>query len=85
MKRWHEWKDWRIIEILDRMERYNGTGYRRHHPDVPSPYLWSGAQHYKQGKYVADGKWSDTAVSKQVGGAVLLKLILEEIGIEVSD
>lgn len=85
MKRWHEWKDWRIIEILDRMERYNGTGYRRHHPDVPSPYLWSGSQHYKQGKYVADGKWSDTAVSKQVGGAVLLKLILEEIGIEVFD
>ncbi|MBC3808803.1 hypothetical protein H8K52_15785 [Undibacterium seohonense] len=33
--------------------------------------------HYKSGKYVADGTWSDTAVSKQCGSAVLLRRMAE--------
>jgi peptidoglycan hydrolase-like protein with peptidoglycan-binding domain len=40
---------------------------------VPSPYLWSFSNHYTRGKYVADGRFSPTAVSQQVGAAVLLK------------
>lgn len=57
--------------MLDFLERYNGLGYRR--KGVPSPYLWSGSQHYTSGKYVADGKYSSTAVSKQIGAALIIK------------
>jgi len=68
-------KSWLFDEInwgdpsscLYAAERYNGMGYRLYHPDTLSPYLWSGTSHYSKGKYVADGKWSDTAVSSQVG------------------
>ena len=59
--------------MLYTIERYNGTGYLRYHKNVPTPYLWSGSQHYVKGKYVSDGKWSSSAVSKQVGAAVILK------------
>ena len=36
-----KWKDWSIPGTLFKLEGYNGFGYRDHHPDVPSPYLWS--------------------------------------------
>ena len=71
--RMHEWCDWSIPGTLYCLEQYNGFGYRVHHPDVLSPYLWSFSNHYTRGKYVADGRWSKTAVSQQCGGAVLLK------------
>ena len=58
---------------LFQLEGYNGFGYRDHHPTVPSPYLWSFSNHYTRGKYVADGRFSPTAVSQQCGAAVLLK------------
>jgi lysozyme family protein len=45
--------DWSIDNILERLERYNGYGYRN--KGVPSPYLWSWSNAYKSGKYVADG------------------------------
>jgi lysozyme family protein len=67
------WKDWSLPGTLYKLEGYNGFGYRDHHPKVPSPYLWSFSNHYTKGKYVADGKFSPTAVSQQVGAAVLLK------------
>jgi lysozyme family protein len=67
------WKDWSIPGTLYKFEAYNGFGYRDHHPDVPSPYLWSFSNHYTRGKYVADGRFSPTAVSQQCGAAVLLK------------
>ena len=60
--------DWRLTSVLYRLEAYNGWGYRRYHPDVLSPYLWSFSNHYKSGKYVADGRWSDIAVSPAVRG-----------------
>lgn len=63
---------------LKAMEYFNGTGYIKR--NVNSPYLWSGSTHYSQGKYVADGKWSDTAVSQQVGAAVIIK-VLEKRGV----
>ena len=63
---------WTIGNTLDFLERYNGLGYRNYHKDVNSPYIWSGTNHYKKGKYVSDGKWSSSAVSKQVGAFVLL-------------
>jgi lysozyme family protein len=67
------WNDWSAPGTLYQLERYNGFGYRDHHPDVPSPYLWSCSNHYRRGKYVADGRFSPTAVSQQVGAAPLLK------------
>ena len=54
---------------LDRLERYNGLGYRRR--GRPSPYLWSYSGHYDKGKYVADGRFDPDAESKQCGGAAL--------------
>lgn len=69
--------DWSLAGLLYQLERYNGWGYRRYHPHVLSPYLWSGSAHYERGKYVADGRWSETAVSRQVGAAVLLRRLAE--------
>ncbi len=70
--------DWSLPSVLFQLERYNGFGYRRLHPEVLSPYLWSRSNHYTSGKFVADGTWSDTAVSKQVGAAVLLRRLAEK-------
>ena len=67
------WRDWSVPGTLYQLEAYNGFGYRDHHPNVPSPYLWSFSNHYMRGKYVADGRFSPTAVSQQVGAALLLK------------
>lgn len=69
--------DWSLAGTLYRMEGYNGWGYRLYHPHVKSPYLWSFSNHYTGGKYVADGRWSDTARSQQIGGAVLLRRMAE--------
>lgn len=66
------WKDWSLAGTLFNLETYNGVGYRMHHPDVLSPYLWSYSNHYTRGKYVADGRFDPDAVSGQCGGAVLL-------------
>jgi lysozyme family protein len=63
-----------IISVLQHLERYNGLGYRN--KGIYSPYLWSFTNHYIEGKYIADGVWSATAVSKQVGCAAILKELL---------
>ena len=65
--------DWSLSALLYQLESYNGWGYRLYHQHVLSPYLWSFSNHYHSGKYVADGTWSDTAVSGQSGAAVLLR------------
>ncbi len=71
---WHEWS---APGALYQIERYNGWGYRLCHPEVLSPYLWAGSRHYTRGKYFGDHRWSPTAVSGQVGAAVLLKALYE--------
>jgi lysozyme family protein len=76
------WRDWSVAGTLYKLEGYNGWGYRRHHPEVKSPYLWSFSNHYTRGKYVADGTWSATAVSRQCGAAVLLRRLAEKNLIE---
>lgn len=78
LKRLHRWSDWSLAGIAYVLERYNGFGYRSYHPDVPSPYLWSFTTAYTAGKYVADGKWSPTAVSRQCGGMALLRVMFDE-------
>lgn len=77
--------DWSLASVLYHLEAYNGWGYRRYHPEVLSPYLWSFSNQYKSGKYVADGRWSDTAVSQQCGAAVLLRRMVETGLIDFAD
>lgn len=70
-------KDWRLGRLLYELERYNGWGYRLYHPETLSPYLWSFSNHYIGGKYIADGTFSETAVSRQCGAAVLIRRLEE--------
>jgi lysozyme family protein len=66
-------KDWSIGTTLDKLEAYNGLGYRK--KGLPSPYLWAGTDQYTAGKYVADGKFDPKHVDKQLGvAAILMKL-----------
>jgi hypothetical protein len=64
--------------MLFRFEGYNGFGYRRAGVNMASPYLWSFSKHYSRGKFVSDGKFSFTAVSKQCGAAVLSRRSFEK-------
>lgn len=70
-----QWRDWSVPGTLFVFERYNGMGYRNR--GLPSPYLWSFSTHYSKGKFVADGRFSPTAVSEQCGAAVLLRRLVE--------
>ena len=69
----HRVSAWTIERIAYELEKYNGFGYRRFHPGVKSPYLWSYSNHYTAGKYVADGQWSSAAESTQCGAMVLIR------------
>lgn len=66
-------KDWTVTRALYEFERYNGFGYREPERAINSPYLWSGTNHYTKGKFTADHSYSKTAVSKQIGAALLMK------------
>ena len=65
------WDD--IATTLDRIERFNGLGYRR--KGLPSPYLWSGTNHAPAGKFTSDGHFDPTATDAQPGCSGLLKLL----------
>lgn len=68
-----DWK--RVQSALQGIESFNGLGYQNHHPDVPSPYLWSGTSVYRRGKYTGDGHFDAMATDKQLGcAAILLRL-----------
>lgn len=68
---------WDIATTLYQLEKYNGFGYRKNHPHVNTPYLWSGTNQYTCGKYIADGLWSSAAVSGQVGCVPILFYLKE--------
>ncbi|MBD3305421.1 hypothetical protein GF339_03505 [candidate division KSB3 bacterium] len=85
LENFHRWNDWTVPGILYKLEEYNGWGYRLYHPHVLSPYLWSFSEHYSRGKYTADGRWSETAVSRQAGAAVLLRRMAEQESFIFSD
>lgn len=84
IKKLHTWGDWSIAGMLYKLESFNGFGYRIHHPEVRSPYLWSFTNHYTRGKYVSDGTFSPSAVSKQCGAAALLRRVAEVLDGQVS-
>jgi len=52
------------------LEEYNGLGYASR--GVPSPYVWSGTDQYRSGKYVRDGDYDPNAIDSQPGCAGLL-------------
>ena len=62
--------DWSVGGLLAALEQYNGLGYYEHHH--PSPYIWSGTNQYKAGKYVRDGVFDPHVVDEQLGCAGLL-------------
>ena len=67
---------WTIERTLQFLEKYNGTGYLRYHPETLSPYLWACTTLYSGfGKYVADGKFDPRARELQCGVvAMIIKL-----------
>ncbi len=69
---------WTVERIAYELEKYNGFGYRNHHAHVKSPYLWSFGNIYTSGKYIADGRWSETAVSDQCGAMIMLRYLIEQ-------
>jgi lysozyme family protein len=67
---------------LDAITGYNGWGYDKFHPGVPTPYLWSGTSLYQKGKYTGDGRFDPNAVDKQLGCVAIL-LRLKQSGIKL--
>ena len=67
-------KDWSIGGLLTLLEQYNGLGYVNR--GLPSPYIWSGTDQYRAGKYVADGVFDPSAVDKQLGCAGLIMAMM---------
>lgn len=63
-------EEWTLERLLYETERYNGFGYFGR---GNSPYLWSFTTEYIQGKYVADGQYSSSAVDAQCGTVAILK------------
>ncbi len=64
---------WTLARFLFELERYNGFGYRFR--GLATPYLWSGSDRYSHGKFVRDGVFDPAAVSRQIGGAVILRAL----------
>ena len=78
-------RNWTLSRILYELEGYNGWGYRLYHQHVLTPYLWSGSQCYHSGKYIADGRWSDSARSRQIGAALIIRRLDERDEITVEE
>jgi lysozyme family protein len=76
------WKS--VQEALQGIESFNGLGYQKYHPTVPSPYVYNGLLingKATRGKYTGDGKFDRTAVDQQLGCAAIL-LRMQEQGIK---
>lgn len=68
-------KDWSIAAALTALETYNGIGYAAR--GVPSPYIWSGTDQYRAGKYVRDGVYDPDKIDPQLGCAALVIALME--------
>lgn len=64
-------RDWTAGGALTALEQYNGLGYASR--GVASPYLWSGTDQYRSGKYIRDGVYDPDVVDSQLGCAGLLR------------
>lgn len=63
-------KDWSAGGAMTLLESYNGLGYAS--KGVPSPYVWSGTDQYRSGKYVRDHVYDPNTVDAQLGCAGLI-------------
>lgn len=74
--------DWKNVrKALQGIESFNGLGYQKYHPDVPSPYLWNGLLlngRATRGKYTGDGRFDRGAVDRQLGCAAILIRMREQ-------
>lgn len=68
------WKDWSAGGTMTLLEQYNGLGYAN--KGLPSPYVWSGTDQYRSGKYVADHVFDPNVVDSQLGCAGLIKAMM---------
>jgi len=59
-----------LVALATFAESYNGRGY--FNKGVASPYLFSGTDVYKKGKYVSDGSYDPDVVDKQIGVVPML-------------
>lgn len=75
--------DWSVPSALFHWHRYNGINNEYKRRNIPTPYLWSGTQHYSKGKYVADHVFDADAVSKQMGAATLLRALIDLKAVEL--
>jgi lysozyme family protein len=66
--------DWSVGGTLTMLEQYNGLGYATR--GLPSPYIWSGTDQYRSGKFVADHVFDPNAVDQQLGCAGLLMAMM---------
>ena len=73
MKGYDKKESWTLPEILYRLEAYNGWAY--YYKNIESPYLWAGSNNYVKGKYIADHVFDSEAISKQIGAALIIKLL----------
>ena len=64
-----------MAAMLAFAEKFNGTGYTDYHKGN-NPYLYSGTNIYKKGKYDYDGHYNSNLVDRQVGVFALINKIL---------
>jgi lysozyme family protein len=64
------WTDWSPGGAMNVLEQYNGLGYAM--KGLPSPYVWSGTDQYRSGKYIADHVFDPNKVDSQLGCAGLI-------------
>jgi lysozyme family protein len=62
-----------LFDTLWAIQCYNGTGYWKYHRSTPTPYIYAATTIERRGKYISDGKWSSTAISKQIGAGAIIK------------
>lgn len=77
---WNQGLHWDIVDALENLLLWNGTGYEALIPPINSPYLWSMTNHYSKGKYVADGIYDPNIVDSQAGCAAII-ISLKSMGV----
>lgn len=80
---WDKGHHWDVVNSLENMEAYNGTGYRAH--GIHSPYIWAGTNQYSHGMYKSDGVWSADAVDARCGVAPVMKTLKSVYGIDLNE
>ncbi len=69
------WRDWSAGGTMTLLEQYNGLGYAAR--AVASPYVWSGTDQYKSGKYIRDHVYDPSVIDKQLGCAGLILAMMD--------